>query len=143
MSEGDAMWVTIGSGEGKGVTVRVEGERFVVGSGAECHLIVRDERAAPLHAYLETRADGRVVLHDLGSEQGTFVNGERIDAPALLEGDEEIRVGDTTLVASVAEPEVETQLAGAHEAGDAGPAGRPPDGSVPARAADAPDPHRG
>ena len=133
------MWVTIGSGEGRGLTVRVEGERFVVGSGAECHLIVRDEKAAPLHAYFETRADGRVVLHDLGTESGTFVNGERIDAPALLEGDEEIRIGETTLVASVADPEAEAKLAGAQEGGDVDAAARPPEGSVAARDTEAAD----
>ena len=130
------MWVTIGSGEAGGVTVRVEGERFVVGSAPESHLIVRDERVEPLHAYFETRPDGRVVLHDLGSSEGTLVNGERITEPALLQGDEEIRVGDTVLVASVADPAVEARLAGAGEEAGAEAAeggGRPPDGSVAER----------
>src|ERR671933_476992 len=62
------MWVSIGSGEGKGLSVRVEGERFVVGSGSECQLMVGDPRVAPLHAYFEVEHDGRVLLHDLGSE---------------------------------------------------------------------------
>ena len=101
------MWVTIGSGEGKGVSVRVEGERFLVGRGAECQLMVSDPRVAPLHAYFEVADDGRVLLHDLGSDEGTYVNGRRIDAPAHIHGGEAIRVGDTDLVPAVRSPEEE------------------------------------
>ena len=101
------MWVTIGSGEAAGVSVRVEGERFLVGTGEECQLMVRDPKVAPLHAYFEVTEEGRVLLHDLGSDEGTFLNGRRIDAPAHIRGGEEIRVGDTSLVPNVRSPEEE------------------------------------
>jgi S1-C subfamily serine protease len=112
------MWVTIGSGEGKGVSVRVEGERFLVGSGEECQLMVGDPKVAPLHAYFEVHEDGRVLLHDLGSDEGTHVNGHRIDAPAHIHGGEEIRVGDTALVPAVRSPEEEAAELAARESGD-------------------------
>jgi S1-C subfamily serine protease len=98
------MWVTVGSGEGKGLSVRVDGERFVVGSGQECQLMVGDPKVAPLHAYFEIGEGGRVALHDLGSEQGTFVDGERIEGPRTIEGGEEILVGDTVVVPSLEGP---------------------------------------
>jgi pSer/pThr/pTyr-binding forkhead associated (FHA) protein len=98
------MWVTIGTGEGQGLSVHVEGERFLVGTGPECQLILGDPKAAPLHAYFEVGEGGRVALHDLGSEQGTFVNGERIDGSRVIEGGEEIRIGDTLLTPSLADP---------------------------------------
>jgi putative serine protease PepD len=98
------MWVVIGSGEGKGLSVRVEGERFLVGSGTECQLMINDDAAAPLHAYFEVGEDGRVALHDLGSEQGTFVNGERMEGTRRIEGGEEIRIGDTVLTTNVDDP---------------------------------------
>jgi S1-C subfamily serine protease len=103
------MWVTIGSGEGKGLSVRVEGERFLVGTGPECQLMVGDPKASPLHAYFEVGEGGRVELHDLGSEHGTFVNGERIEGSRTIEGGEEIRIGDTVLVPSVGDPAEEAQ----------------------------------
>ena len=103
------MWVTIGSGEGKGLSVHVEGERFLVGTGTECQLMVSDEQVSPLHAYFEVGEGGRVVLHDLGSESGTFVNGERIEGSRTIEGGEEIRVGETVLVPSVADPAEEAR----------------------------------
>ena len=111
------MWVTIGSGEGAGVAVRVEGERFLVGSGEECQLMVSDPKVVPLHAYLEVKPDGRVLLHDLGSDAGTFVNGHRIDAPAHIRGGEEIRMGDTVLVPALRSPEEEAAHLAAQESG--------------------------
>src|SRR3982751_6927538 len=96
------MWVTIGSGEGTGIGVHVEGERFLVGSGEECQLRLNgDSRVAALHAYFEVEPDGRVLLHDLGSDIGTLVNGKKIDAPAVIHGGEHIRIGATDLVPAV------------------------------------------
>src|SRR3954462_3124522 len=97
------MWLTIGSGDGQGLSVKVEGERFLVGTGTECQLMVGDPKAAPLHAYFEVGEGGRVALHDLGSETGTSVNGERVEGSRVIEGGEEIRIGDTLLVPSVAD----------------------------------------
>src|ERR687885_2165193 len=101
------MWVTIGSGEASGVSVHVEGERFLVGSGEECQLMVGDPKVAPLHAYFEVESDGRVLLHDLGSDSGTFVDGKRIDGPVRIEGGETIAIGDTELLPSLQSPEEE------------------------------------
>src|SRR3954453_7533986 len=98
------MWVTIGSGEGKGLSVRVEGERFLVGTGSECQLMIRDANVEPLHAYFEVGEGGHVVLHDLGTESGTFVNGERIDGSRAIEGGEGLRIGETILTPTVADP---------------------------------------
>src|SRR2546423_2427675 len=103
------MWVTIGSGEGKGLSVRVEGERFLIGSGEECQLMVRGERVDPLHAYFEVHDDGTVSLHDLGSAGGTFVNGARVEGVTAIHGGEEIRVGDTILTPTVDDPDEEAR----------------------------------
>src|SRR3954453_20968004 len=108
------MWVTIGSGEGKGLSVRVEGERFLVGTGTECQLMIGDPSVEPLHAYFEVSEDGRVTLHDLGSEGGTFVNGERIDGSRAIEGGEEIRIGDPVLTPIVAAPAEEERERAEH-----------------------------
>jgi S1-C subfamily serine protease len=104
------MWVTIGSGEGEGVSVHVQGERFLVGSGDECQLkLGGDESVATLHAYFEVEADGRVLLHDLGSDAGTIVDGQRIDAPKVIEGGESIVIGGTRLTPTVESPEEEAR----------------------------------
>ena len=103
------MWVTIGSGEGSGLSVRVEGERFLIGSGEECQLMVRGEGVDPLHAYFAVDDAGRVRLHDLGSERGTYVDGHRMRHDVRILGGEEIRIGDTVLVPTVEDPEEEAR----------------------------------
>jgi len=54
-----------------------------------------DEFASAQHARIEPRSDG-VWVEDLGSTNGTFVNGERVTADRLAPGDV-LRVGETEL----------------------------------------------
>jgi S1-C subfamily serine protease len=115
------VWVTIGSGEGEGLSVKVEGERFLVGSGRECGLMLPGPGIEPLHAFFQVREDGVVELHDLGTESGTFVDGERVEGSARIRGGELIEIGDTVLRASVEEPSEEARLLREGEAGG-GPA---------------------
>src|SRR5919199_316429 len=103
------MWVKIGSEAGAELAVRVEGERFLIGSGEECQLMVQGEGIEPLHAYFEVHDDGTVSLHDLGTEAGTFVDGARVDHVAPIHGGEEIRIGDKVLSPSVDDPDEEAR----------------------------------
>jgi S1-C subfamily serine protease len=101
------MWVTIGSGEGEGLSVKVEGERFLLGSGEEAQLMVTGPGIEPLHAYFQVREDGVVELHPLEGE--TYVNGSRVEGPVRITGGEEIRVGETLLRPSVEDPAEEAK----------------------------------
>ena len=49
------------------------------------------------HARVSRAADGRLTIEDLGSANGTFVNGERIDALRTLDLGDVVRVGNTVL----------------------------------------------
>jgi pSer/pThr/pTyr-binding forkhead associated (FHA) protein len=40
---------------------------------------------------------GRVVIEDLGSTNGTFVNGHQLTRPLELEPNDTVRIGDTEL----------------------------------------------
>ena len=55
-----------------------------------------DEFASVQHARIEPRRDG-VWLEDLGSTNGTFVNGVKVTQPRRLEPGDVIRVGETDL----------------------------------------------
>ena len=107
------MWVTIGSGEGEGLSVRVEGERFLIGSGEECQLMVRGPGVQPLHAYFQVRDDGVVELHELEGE--TYVGAKRLAGAITIQGGEEIRIGDTVLRPSVDDPSEEARVLAAAE----------------------------
>jgi FHA domain-containing protein len=58
--------------------------------------IVADEYASARHARFEPRQDG-VWVQDLGSTNGTFLNGARLEQPRLLTPGDIIRVGETDL----------------------------------------------
>ena len=55
-----------------------------------------DEFASARHARIDPRPDG-VWVEDLGSTNGTFVNGDRVDSKRLLQPGDVLRVGETEL----------------------------------------------
>lgn len=69
----------------------------LVGRDAACDLrLDADEYASAHHARLEPRQDGLYVL-DLGSTNGTYVNGERVPRERLLRAGDALRIGQTEL----------------------------------------------
>ena len=69
---------------------------LVLGRGAEADVQVVDTGVSRRHAELR-KVDDRVELHDLGSTNGTRVNGQRVTAATLTDGDR-ITVGTSDLV---------------------------------------------
>ncbi len=110
------------SGNGTGDTLVVEDE-LVIGRHAEGPgRLSEDEEISRRHARLSREATGDYALEDLGSSNGTFVNGLRIQSPVLLSLGDSIEVGATTLVVKgIVQPEPEPVA--------------PPAGQVAARAA--------
>ena len=90
------MELTITSGPEAGRTVQVTGDRLTVGRQAGNDLMLLDPKTSRQHAYFQALPDGRLALYDLGSSNGTFVNGHQVQS-ATLSGGEEVRFGDTTL----------------------------------------------
>ena len=61
-----------------------------------CLTLESDDFASARHAKIEPRRDG-VWLEDVGSTNGTYVNGARIGKPRRLSPGDVIRVGSTDL----------------------------------------------
>jgi FHA domain len=62
--------------------------------GREGDVMLADPEASRLHAVIRTRA-AIATIEDLGSTNGTFVNGEPISGPTPLRPGDEIRFGST------------------------------------------------
>ncbi len=112
------------SGNGTGDTLVVEDE-LVIGRHAEGPgRLSEDEEISRRHARLSREATGDYAIEDLGSSNGTFVNGLRIQSPVLLSLGDSIEVGATTLVVrGIVQPEPEPVApdAGGHAAARAAP----------------------
>ena len=77
--------------------VELAGDRVTLGKGDENDVVLEDATVSRLHAVLEQFGAGWCVT-DLGSSNGTFLNGERIWAQQRLRHGDEVRVGRTRLL---------------------------------------------
>jgi hypothetical protein len=77
-------------------TIAFDGRPLTFGRAPDNRVVLRDGRASRHHARIDARR-GSLVLTDLGSTNGSFVNDRRVESIALGEGDR-IRLGATTLV---------------------------------------------
>src|SRR3954452_277139 len=90
------MQLKITSGADSGKTVDVTGNEFTIGREPGVDLVLADGKASRRHAALKPLPDGRATLYDMGSSNGTSVNGQRIQS-TVLSGNEQIQIGDTVM----------------------------------------------
>jgi two-component system cell cycle response regulator len=97
--------LTIVSGPTTGRVFSMEGET-VIGRGREAHLRIDDTGASRAHARV-IPSDRGYVLEDLGSLNGTFVDGKRVHRTELSSGDR-IHIGPNIVVAfAILDPQAE------------------------------------
>jgi pSer/pThr/pTyr-binding forkhead associated (FHA) protein len=70
---------------GSGVTV--------AGRQDGCQLVIRSSQVSRRHCEI-VETDGRLAVRDLGSANGTFVNGERVEGRRELKPGDELMIGD-------------------------------------------------
>jgi pSer/pThr/pTyr-binding forkhead associated (FHA) protein len=75
------------------------GPEVTVGRAAGCHIALPDDTfVSQLHARVFERS-GQVYVEDLGSTNGTYVNGHRVSAPTPMHKGDSLQVGSTILEA--------------------------------------------
>jgi TonB family protein len=67
-----------------------------IGRLSSAHLCLDDEKVSRIHSVIEVGPEGALSIIDMGSVEGTFVNGKRVNKGTLQFGDE-IKVGGTTI----------------------------------------------
>ncbi len=86
-----------GGGEGKiaaGTIFEVDSAAITVGRGPGNDIALEDDFASTFHARVEARPDG-VWIEDVGSTNGTAVNGTLLNAARKLAPGDVIRIGET------------------------------------------------
>jgi hypothetical protein len=82
--------------DGGEAVIEVDGHPLTVGRSRDNAVVLRDARVSRHHGRLQAR-HGTLVYSDLGSTNGSWVNGIRVDEIALGLGDR-LLVGDTVMV---------------------------------------------
>jgi pSer/pThr/pTyr-binding forkhead associated (FHA) protein len=80
----------------RGATIEVAGPTVVGRESGTGIRLDHDEYVSARHARIEPRLDG-TWLEDLGSTNGTFVNGARVDGGRRLQPGDVVRIGSTEL----------------------------------------------
>src|SRR3954471_17860262 len=87
-------------GKSEGKTIPLSGPVFKIGRGETCHLRPNSERVSREHAEFSVTAES-VTIRDLGSRNGTLVNGKALTQPLTLKDRDVVQVGPLTFAVSI------------------------------------------
>lgn len=79
------------TGELRGQKWQLRNDSFLIGRAPDCDLVVPDRQVSRHHARLRRTSEGHVV-EDLGSKNGTHVNGVLVSSPVSLQDGDVIQV---------------------------------------------------
>jgi pSer/pThr/pTyr-binding forkhead associated (FHA) protein len=93
------------SGPTPGKIFPLEGPEIIIGRDNTSSLMVNDAEVSRKHTRLIRQSLG-YVIEDLGSTNGTFVNGQRLSTPFVLRGGESVSLGENIVLVyeSTADP---------------------------------------
>lgn len=69
---------------------------LTIGRAAGCHITLDDTYVSQLHARVRD-SDSGVIIEDLGSTNGTYLNRKRVMAPSVLNLGDKVQVGSTVM----------------------------------------------
>lgn len=84
-------------GPESGRSLELTDEIITLGRASDSRVVLSDEYCSNRHARLVKRADGRWLLEDMGSTNGTFLQERKVTGPTVVGIGESIRVGRTEI----------------------------------------------
>lgn len=137
--------LTMRSGPNPGTVYALDGDQITIGRDSSNEIPVNDAEVSRRHARL-TFQGGKYVLEDMGSTNGTFVNGQRLTGPRVLKTGEVISLGEKIVfVYESVDSDPGATMVSPRKAPEARPAAAPPPapqayaGQVPDQPEAAPD----
>jgi pSer/pThr/pTyr-binding forkhead associated (FHA) protein len=83
--------------------IAVTEKEFLIGRGADCDLRLPVAAISRHHCIIRVGPD-EVSVVDLGSSNGTFINGQRVRSQAVLRGGDQLQLGPCQFLVSLGEP---------------------------------------
>jgi adenylate cyclase len=75
-----------------------EGQSWAIGRGDGCAILLDSRSVSRLHALIQRKDTGGLSLVDLGSRNGSFLNGKRVSFPVVLNDKDRLVFGDQELL---------------------------------------------
>lgn len=91
MAEIEMPTLIMQEGQGAGQSWSIEKERVIIGRSEDCDIVLVERQVSRHHARIR-RLDSQYVLEDLGSRNGTYVNGREVTGPYVLQDGDEIQI---------------------------------------------------
>lgn len=76
--------------------IELQGAETLIGRHPTCHIVLRETTVSRRHARIMRRPDGFYII-DVGSQHGTFVNNEQIEAATPLRDGDRIRISEVSM----------------------------------------------
>jgi len=123
---------TMRSGPMPGKTFPIENEEAIVGRDLANDIVISDPEVSRRHARFYIR-DENVFVEDMGSTNGTFLNGERISSPQQLRNGDVVTLGESVVLVfeKITEEPADTVAVPPEEATDSPIADAFPDEGLP------------
>lgn len=83
-----------------GTKIAVKKDEFLIGRSQSCHLCAGSSSISRKHCAI-TRKDAKVFVKDLGSRNGTIINGEKITEEVELSSGDELSVGTLRMLVTI------------------------------------------
>ena len=92
-----AATLVVRQGAQAGMSFPITGNQAIIGREEGSDIVLQDPESSRRHSRVSWQG-GRYVVEDLGSTNGTFVNGVQITAPQVLNSGDSIGIGQTAMV---------------------------------------------
>jgi hypothetical protein len=90
--------LSVRQGPRPNLVFELDGDSYTIGREAGTEIVIEDPQVSRRHATL-TRQGTSYLIEDIGSTNGTYVNGRRVTAPVLLSNGDMIGLADTIVLA--------------------------------------------
>lgn len=96
-SDGPSVNLLVRQGPQIGLQFSITTNRVVLGREETCDIVIQDAEVSRRHCQISWEGNA-YVIQDLGSTNGTFVNGSQIGVPRVLTNGDTLGLGQTTLI---------------------------------------------